>query len=103
MAANISQIQVPLLMTVEFNLAPSRHSVFALKSSHATMLASRNFAQEFPRALILRVAKHLLRRAALRDTATVEKHHLVSHIPGELHFVRDYDHSHAFLDQLSHH
>src|SRR5436190_23382242 len=75
-----------------------------LSSSRGTArwLGAGDAEDEFAGAFVLRVFEDLFRGASLSDDAAVKEDDAVGHVAGKLHFVRDDDHGHAFLDEASH-
>ena len=59
--------------------------------------------QEPPGPVVLRVAEHLLGRAAFPDHAVVEEADLVGDVAGEPHLVRGQHHGHAVALEVAYH
>src|SRR5689334_21092726 len=58
--------------------------------------------EELPGAFVLRLGHDLLAGTYLQDTAVAHHHDPVRDVPGEVHFVGDYQHGHAFVCEVAH-
>ncbi len=105
---NKEQLQASPLSPFPFPLSPALSPHSPLPTPHSPLpiphssLRKIHPTQESPEAIALGMGQHLSRCAFFFDTALVEKNDTVGDFSGELHFVGDDHHGHAFFGELLH-
>src|SRR5438093_8073634 len=74
----------------------------ALRQPLQAISAADSDAEDFLRALVLRIVEHLSGRPILEYRAAIHDQDPIRDVTGEAHLVRDDDHGHSLLSQARH-